>query len=87
MSEKEQWYSNKDLFEQINALRMEMQETRNLITKYNGLREKVDEMEEKMIRLEAKTAGKNAVFTAIREWGGWIVAIISLIISYLKLGG
>lgn len=64
---------------------MEMQETRNLITKYNGLREKVDEMEEKMIRLEAKTAGKNAVFTAIREWGGWIIAFIMFVLNVFKM--
>lgn len=76
----EQWYSNKDLYEQINALRYEMQETRNLISKYNGLREKVDEVEEELIKIKAKTSGKNSVFTVIREWGGWIFALITLFI-------
>lgn len=47
MSEKE-WYNNKELFEQINDLKLEMQETRQIIKKYNGLYEKVDHVEKEI---------------------------------------
>lgn len=76
----DQWYSNKELFEQINALRYEMQETRNLIKQYNGLREKIDEVEDRVERIEAKTAGKNAVLETIRNWGGWLFSLITLLV-------
>ncbi len=88
----EEWYSNKDLFEQIQALRGEMQETRNLIQQYNGLREEyhdlkldVDEVKELMVKIEAVSIGKNKVLEAIRNWGGWAVAIIALILNFLRI--
>lgn len=92
-----QWYTNKDLFEQINGiqtefrdLRSEMRETRTMIRQYNGLREIVDdvkqhniEIERKVDDIEARAEGRSSVGKAIREWGGWIIAIISLIILFL----
>lgn len=46
----ENWYSNKELFEKIDALykeiselRTDLESTRTLIRDYNNLREKVDE--------------------------------------------
>ncbi len=88
----EEWYSNKELFEQINALRGEMQETRNLIKQYNGLREEyqglkleVDQVKELMVQIEAVSIGKNKVLEAIQDWGGWVVAIIALVLNFMKL--
>ncbi|RFA33961.1 hypothetical protein CAI16_13080 [Virgibacillus dokdonensis] len=82
-----QWYTNKELFEQIAAiqgefkdLRHEMQETRNMIKKYNGLREELGVVKEKVERIEAKTEGKFTVLEAIRLWGGWLFAFITLLI-------
>lgn len=87
-----EWYSNKELFEQIQALRGEMQETRNLIKQYNGLREEYHDLkgemevvQELMVKIEAESIGKNKVFEAIRNWGGWAVAIIALVLNFLKL--
>jgi hypothetical protein len=82
MSE-EQWYSNKDLFEQINNLRNEMLETRNLIKQYNGLREKVDVVENEITVMKAEAKGKNKVSDGIRNWGGWIIGLISFAILLL----
>lgn len=83
----DQWYSNKELFEQINALRYEMQETRNIIKKYNGLREELGETRKELIKvkdevegMKSRNSGKNAVFEAIRNWGGWLFALVTLII-------
>ena len=90
----EQWYSNKELFEQINdlklefeQLRIELKETRDSIKKYNGLREQLYEVRREIEQIKSENSGKSHALNAVREWGGWIVAIISLIISYLKLGG
>ncbi|WBX81282.1 hypothetical protein PD280_06055 [Virgibacillus salarius] len=76
----EQWYTNKDLFELINGLRSEMQETRNVIKKYNGLREELGAVKEKVERIEAKTEGRKSVAEAIRLWGGWLFALVTLVV-------
>lgn len=80
MSDQEnQWYNNKELFEQINSLRLEMQETRNVIKKYNGLREELGAIKEKINRMEARAQGRLSVGEAIRNWSGWLFAFITLI--------
>lgn len=38
MRSEEQWYSNKDLFEMLNGLRMDLIETQSQMKKYNDLR-------------------------------------------------
>lgn len=77
---EEQWYSNKDLFEQINELKEEMRETRTLIKQYNGIREKVDLVANDVNTLKALNTGRAKVLSAIREWGGWVFALITLLI-------
>ena len=91
----EEWYTNKELFEQmiqfrseLQDLRAEMRETRAIIKRYNGLREKIEHVEEQIGTLQAKAAGRSSVWTDIRLWGGWIVAIISVALAFGKyLGG
>ncbi|SFP08698.1 hypothetical protein SAMN05421839_11654 [Halolactibacillus halophilus] len=91
---QEQWYTNKDLFEQINAisgdfkdLRSEMRETRAVIKQYNGLREEVglvreeiEEVKKQVQESQGINKGKSTVFEAIRNWGGWLFALITLIV-------
>ncbi|WP_077319133.1 hypothetical protein [Virgibacillus proomii] len=91
MIEREQWYTNKELWEQLNSLRAdfkdfrhEMQETRNVIRKYNGLREELGVVKEKVERIEAKTEGKKTVLEAVRLWGGWLFAFLTLIILMIQ---
>ncbi|MEH6943370.1 hypothetical protein [Bacillus sp. JJ722] len=76
----EQWYSNKDLFEQINKLTLEMQETRNLIKQYNGLRERIDGIEDEVEEMKAVKKGKKTVADSILTWGGWIFTLITLVV-------
>jgi len=76
----QQWYTNKELFEQINALRYEMQETRNIIKKYNGLREEIGKIKDEVEEMKARTEGKLSVLEAIRNWGGWFFALITLLV-------
>lgn len=87
----EQWYSNKELFEQLNAvqkdfhdLRFEMRQTRDVIKKYNGLREELGVMKEKIYRMESRAQGQYSVGEAIRNWGGWLFALITLIVLFSR---
>lgn len=88
------WYTNKDLFERLvdlkedfTNLRMDMQETRTLIKSYNGLREELEvvrksqkEIEKQVQEIISKNNGKRTLMEDFRNWGGWIVAVISLMI-------
>lgn len=99
MTDKESWYSMKDLFEQINALkddvqelrgefkelRTEMKVTRDTIKKYNGLRQEMYEIQLQIKSMQEEKSTKAAVSRAIREWGGWIIAILSLVGTYIKI--
>ena len=75
-----QWYSNKDLFELINALQAEMRETRAIIKRYNGLYEKLGNVKKKVDRIESEQQGRNEIKEAIRQWSGWIFGLVTLII-------
>lgn len=75
-----QWYSNKELFEKIVELQQEMQETRAIIRRYNNLYEKVYNVQERIKEIEAETEGKKELERSIREWGGWIFGLVTLII-------
>lgn len=79
-NEKDQWYTNKELFEQIMSLQQEMRETRAIIKKYNGLYDKVHDVQQKVQRIENEESGKQDLSETIREWGGWIFSFITLII-------
>ncbi|MBP1967963.1 hypothetical protein J2Z83_000055 [Virgibacillus natechei] len=94
MSEENQWYTNKELFEQLNGmrgefnnLRVEMKETRSLMKQYNGLREEIGIVKEKVEHMEAEKKGRSSVGSGIRNWGGWIISFITLIILLAKFYG
>lgn len=89
--EKEQWYSNKELFEmlegfkrEVTDLRLEMKETKTLIRDYNGLRENINEANERINKVEEKV---NAGSNNRKEYIGYIIAVIStlfLLLNYFK---
>ena len=94
MEEKDQWYTNKQLFEQILAMKgdfqrlsQEMKETREVIKKYNGLREEIHQLRTEVNEMKAVNSGKSTVLKTIREWGGWIVAILTLLFNIYKNSG
>lgn len=89
--EKQNWYSNKELFEMLEelkkdiiSLRIEMNETKTLIRDYNSLRESINNTNKKIGELERK------VETGIdnrKEYIGYIIAAISilfLILNYVR---
>ena len=84
--ELESWYNNRDLFEMIQLLKSELQETRNAVRQYNNLHKNLKEVYDKVSEsckrlddIESRQAGRNVVWEGIRNWGGWIVAILSFL--------
>jgi len=88
----EPWYTNKELFEMllgvkqevsglradVAALRSELTATRESLRQYNGLRERLQALEHQAI-------GRASIGRSIREWGGWIIAILSFALSVFKV--
>jgi len=80
MDEYGNWYSNKELYESIITLKDELKETRHIIKQYNGLREKIEGVEDKVKHIETLTEAKSGFGQSIRDWGGWIFGFITLFI-------
>lgn len=85
MSEKEQWYSNQELYEMmvelsktIEKANAELEKTQIMIRDYNGLREKVDKCDRRLHAIEGQSQGGKDM------WGYVVggIGLVSLIISY-----
>ena len=82
------WYSDREMFEMIQGLKTDLQETRITVKKYNGLWEKLDVMDGKVdavdekigavdnrvTTIEQQANGRKSVWQGILSWGGWIFA-------------
>ena len=93
-NDNNQWYTNKELFERLGDLkddvanlRVEMRETRTLIKSYNGLREKIEKIQEENDILKSqvqtimdKDTAKNSTVDSLRNWGGWLFGFVSLLV-------
>ena len=90
MSDKENFYSNRELFElmmpEIYELKQELKETRTIVAKYNGLRERLGNVEEKLSINKGKEKGKDELLAFLRDWGGWLVAFLMLLIYLFESG-
>ncbi|WP_152658306.1 hypothetical protein [Oceanobacillus sp. CFH 90083] len=87
----EQWYSNKDLHKimiemskDFTRLRTEMEETRKTINKYNGLREEIAKVQKEIIYMKATGVGRSTTLEVIRNWGGWLFALVTLVVLLLN---
>ena len=79
---REQWYSNKEIFEMVQELRDELKTTREIVKKYNGIREDLNWC---VKRLQSHKTAKEVRYTLIegvREWGGWVVAVGILLLKW-----
>jgi hypothetical protein len=84
----DQWYTNKDLHEQIMELAndladlsTELKLTREVVRKYNGLRQDLLELTQRINSMEKRSEGRASAGQAIRDWGGWIVAMITFLLA------
>jgi DNA-binding transcriptional regulator GbsR (MarR family) len=82
------------LKEDIDSLKDDLHETQEIIQKYNGLRRKQGEIEQKQGKLEDRvnqmkntSDTKSRIAQGFREWGIYLVAILSLIITFLSITG
>ena len=89
---REQWYTNKELFEMIQTwkddvkeLRQEMRETKAMIHQYNDLKTKLLQAQERIYTLEQDAFAQDTISSFLRRWGGWIVAAIMTIITAVKI--
>ena len=89
-------FTNKEiiqnLMEQMEKLDCRLKETEEIINKYNGLRKKIHSTEDRVGKLQEKfnkrvsaDKGKSVFLSSIRVWGGWIVAILSLLVYIIDL--
>ena len=81
----EQWYTNKEIYEMVRELTIELQETREAVKSYNGLRKDLNWCMQQIQNDIGLSTGREIVWAAIRDWGGWFVAIGML--AYHLFGG
>lgn len=84
MSEKEQWYTNKDLYEMLRDLRDETQTMIRVAKEYNDLRKTLNDLIRRVTAIEERALGRYSAGKAIRDWGGWVVAILAFIYAVYK---
>jgi hypothetical protein len=81
------WYGNKELFEMIQGLKGDLQETRTAVQRYNNIRKELNNVMLRVAVIENEKETKDKIGKAVRDWGGWIVAILSLVITILIVSG
>jgi hypothetical protein len=77
---REQWYTNRDIYEMVMSLRDELKKTQDVVVKYNGIRTDLNKCMTKMLEYENRAVGRYSVGQAIREWGGWLFALAIVIL-------
>ncbi len=87
---RDQWYSNRDIYEMVQALRVDLQQTRTDLKQYNNLREQLADVQlgQKAVVDNCKLRsqlidghlqeqkGKHAVGEGIVKWSGWAVTLV-----------
>lgn len=88
MANNQNWYSNKELFEMLEAvknditdLRLDIKETKTLIRDYNGLRKTINDTKKEVSELkqQVETNQDNR-----KEYIGYIIAAISTLFLLLN---
>lgn len=91
MGDGTNWYDNKDLFEmiqelkaQIGELMIAMERTTANINKYNGLREKLDDVERRLDVMDGKDCGNDHAWSYIFAGCGMLISISAVIVAVIK---
>jgi len=84
VTEQNEWYSNKALYEMmvelskgLESTNKELAATQTLIRDYNGLRHKINDCEQKLWANEGRTTGGKDVWGYIVGGIGLLMALIS----------
>lgn len=85
---RENWYTNKEIFEMVQELRDEMSETRRVLHQYNDMQKDLAWAVECITQMQAAQHGRSSFqhgrssfIIAMREWGGWLVALAILLLK------
>lgn len=88
MDDEKQWYTNKELFEQINQIKsefqsvqMDMKETTNTLKGFTAL---TDNLRNDIEHMKSTKTVKSNIFNGVKEWTGWLVAILMLVVTILQ---
>jgi|SRR6056297_1073460 len=88
------WFDNKALYGlilklsgQTELLSEKLDQTVKVVEKYNGLREDLIIVEQRINKIETKEISKAELKDQLIKWGGWIVGILSLVIAAAKYFG
>lgn len=89
--EKEQWYTNKELFEMIQELKKEMaelcitmKETKTLIKDYNSLRQRLQNCEIQLVEGHGKELGSKTLWGYIIGAFGIASFLCSIVFHFVK---
>lgn len=82
----EEWYTNKELFEMFQELKGELKITTEAVKRYNNIRHDLNSVMERLLAIEQQAVGRYTTGKAVREWGGWVVAIVSVLVTLKKVG-
>lgn len=84
--ERQEWYSNKDLYEMMVALSKELEatnaelsKTQVMIRDYNGLRERLHECEQRIDQVTGQHSGGKDMWGYVVGGIGLVMALISYI--------
>ena len=87
MTEQQEWYTNKELYEMmvdlskgLEATNAELSKTQVMIREYNGLRARIDECEKNQQASEGKSAGIKDMWSYVVGGIGVISFILSLVL-------
>lgn len=82
--ERQEWYSNKDLYEMmvdlskgLEATNAELAKTQVMIREYNGLRARIDECERHYVEVLGRTKGGKDMWGYIVGGIGLLMALVS----------
>jgi hypothetical protein len=86
-----QWYDNKELFEMVRGLESALTETNSAIRKYNGLHEKIDDLDDKMDiqikrcnEVQTRRQTHSDVFATIKSLWPIILSTIIFILAVVR---
>lgn len=77
VTQKEFYEAIERVTRQNNALTIAMTETKTLIRDYNGLRQVINDVDDRVQRLEDYTCNKKEY----REYMGWLVGLIATMLA------
>jgi RNase P/RNase MRP subunit POP5 len=90
--DNEQWYSQKEIFEMLQGLKVEItdfrQEIRNMVdTKNHEIETEVSNIKARLTEIETTIATKTGIARSTRDWMLFVLAALGMIVNFLNMAG